>query len=193
MARLFAHSNIEELASYATIPVINGLTDYNHPCQIMADAFTILEHLGRIENVKITYIGDVTGENTDSVGGIVRITGSDNDQSATRNYTVSIDSKDYRTFRGFSLDTTVAETFYMNNGCTYVIIEDCVVENGANTALIRTNGTGQSNITIRRCLLPSSRSHGIQYYHSATVDNCSHLVENCIISGMRNDAKVKVH
>ena len=58
MARLFDHSNIEELASYATIPVINGLTDYNHPCQIMADAFTILEHLGRIENVKITYIGD---------------------------------------------------------------------------------------------------------------------------------------
>ena len=38
--------------------IINGLTDYNHPCQIMADAFTILEHLGRIENVKITYIGD---------------------------------------------------------------------------------------------------------------------------------------
>ncbi len=58
MARLFDHSNIEELASYAAIPVINGLTDYNHPCQIMADAFTILEHLGQIENVKITYIGD---------------------------------------------------------------------------------------------------------------------------------------
>ena len=58
MARLFAHSDILELAKYSTCPVINGLTDYNHPCQIMADAFTILEHLGTIEHIKITYIGD---------------------------------------------------------------------------------------------------------------------------------------
>jgi len=49
MARLFAHSDIEELAQYATVPVINGLTDYNHPCQIMADAFTIIEHRGKLE------------------------------------------------------------------------------------------------------------------------------------------------
>lgn len=58
MARLFAHKDIEELAQYSSVPVINGLTDYNHPCQIMADALTILEHLGRVENFKITYVGD---------------------------------------------------------------------------------------------------------------------------------------
>jgi ornithine carbamoyltransferase len=58
MARLFAHSDIEELAEYSTVPVINGLTDYNHPCQVMADAFTILEHRGRLEGMKIAYIGD---------------------------------------------------------------------------------------------------------------------------------------
>ena len=58
MARLFAHSNIVELAKYSRVPVINGLTDYNHPCQIMADAFTVLEHLGRVDNIKITYVGD---------------------------------------------------------------------------------------------------------------------------------------
>jgi ornithine carbamoyltransferase len=58
MARLFAHSDIEELAEYASIPVINGLTDYNHPCQIMADTFTILEHLDTVENIKVTYVGD---------------------------------------------------------------------------------------------------------------------------------------
>jgi ornithine carbamoyltransferase len=58
MARLFAHSHIEELAEYATVPVINGLTDYNHPCQIMADVFTILEHKGKIEQLKIVYVGD---------------------------------------------------------------------------------------------------------------------------------------
>ena len=58
MARLFDHKHIIELAEYSTIPIINGLTDYNHPCQIMTDIFTIWEHLGDIENIKIVYVGD---------------------------------------------------------------------------------------------------------------------------------------
>ncbi len=58
MARLFDHAHILELAEHSTIPVVNGLTDYNHPCQIMADIFTVWEHLGDIENVKIVYMGD---------------------------------------------------------------------------------------------------------------------------------------
>lgn len=58
MARVFAHQDILDLAKYATVPVINGLTDYNHPCQIMADALTIIEHVGRLEGVKVVYIGD---------------------------------------------------------------------------------------------------------------------------------------
>jgi len=58
MARLFDHAHMLELAEYASVPVINGLTDYNHPCQIMADIYTILEKKGNLENLKITYIGD---------------------------------------------------------------------------------------------------------------------------------------
>jgi ornithine carbamoyltransferase len=58
MARLFNHEDIVELAANASIPIINGLTDYNHPCQIMADAFTIKEHFGTVKNKKIVYIGD---------------------------------------------------------------------------------------------------------------------------------------
>ena len=58
MARLFDHNHILELAEYASVPVINGLTDYNHPCQIMADIFTVAEHKGRIEDLKIVYVGD---------------------------------------------------------------------------------------------------------------------------------------
>ena len=58
MARLFDHKHIIELAEYSTIPIINGLTDYNHPCQIMTDIFTIWEHLDDIENIKIVYVGD---------------------------------------------------------------------------------------------------------------------------------------
>lgn len=45
--------DILDLAKYATVPVVNGLTDYNHPCQIMADALTIIEHIGRIEGTKV--------------------------------------------------------------------------------------------------------------------------------------------
>jgi ornithine carbamoyltransferase len=58
MARLFGHEDILEMAEYATVPVINGLTDLLHPCQILADAFTIIEHKGKIENQTIAYIGD---------------------------------------------------------------------------------------------------------------------------------------
>ena len=58
MARLFDHDHILELAEHASIPVINGLTDYNHPCQIMADILTIWEHHGNLDDLKITYMGD---------------------------------------------------------------------------------------------------------------------------------------
>jgi ornithine carbamoyltransferase len=58
MARLFAHEHILEMARYATVPVVNALTDYNHPCQIMADIFTILEHRGSLDDLKIVYVGD---------------------------------------------------------------------------------------------------------------------------------------
>jgi len=58
MARLFGHEDILELAEYATVPVINGLTDLLHPCQIMADAFTIIEKKGKIEGLTIAFIGD---------------------------------------------------------------------------------------------------------------------------------------
>ncbi|HSO18066.1 MAG TPA: ornithine carbamoyltransferase [Desulfosarcina sp.] len=58
MARLFDHAHIRELAAYASVPVINALTDYNHPCQIMADIFTLWEKRGHLEDLKIVYVGD---------------------------------------------------------------------------------------------------------------------------------------
>jgi ornithine carbamoyltransferase len=56
--RTFEHSTVTELAAFAAAPVINALTDWSHPCQAMADALTISEHCGRIEGVKIAFIGD---------------------------------------------------------------------------------------------------------------------------------------
>jgi ornithine carbamoyltransferase len=58
MARLFAHDLILELAKYASVPVINGLTDLLHPCQIMGDMLTILEHRGNFDKLVVAYIGD---------------------------------------------------------------------------------------------------------------------------------------
>jgi ornithine carbamoyltransferase len=58
MIRTFAQKDVEDLAEYGQIPVINGLTDDHHPCQGMADALTIREHVGRLEGVKLVYIGD---------------------------------------------------------------------------------------------------------------------------------------
>ncbi|GAB4569715.1 MAG: ornithine carbamoyltransferase [Anaerolineae bacterium] len=58
MARVFDHEHVLELAKWATVPVINGLSDYNHPCQALADMLTIYEHYGKLEGLKVTFIGD---------------------------------------------------------------------------------------------------------------------------------------
>ena len=58
MARVFGHDEVADLAKYATVPVINGLSDLLHPCQIMADMQTIEEHKGNLEGLKIVYVGD---------------------------------------------------------------------------------------------------------------------------------------
>ena len=58
MIRTFAQSDVEELAENASIPVINGLTDSSHPCQALADVMTIRERFGRLEGLKVVYLGD---------------------------------------------------------------------------------------------------------------------------------------
>jgi ornithine carbamoyltransferase len=58
MVRTFDHEEVEELANAAEVPVINGLTDQHHPCQALADLLTVREEFGRLEGVRISYIGD---------------------------------------------------------------------------------------------------------------------------------------
>src|SRR5215211_2542297 len=58
MIRTFAQSDVEELAAHASIPVINGLTDSAHPCQALADVMTIRERFGRLEGLRVVYLGD---------------------------------------------------------------------------------------------------------------------------------------
>lgn len=71
MIRTFAQEEVEKLAEYGSIPIINGLTDYCHPCQVLADLMTIREYKGAIKGNKLTYIGDGNNmANSLIVGGI---------------------------------------------------------------------------------------------------------------------------
>jgi len=58
MIRTFAHEIVEQMADYASVPVVNGLTDFSHPCQAMADYLTMLEVKGRLEGLKVAFVGD---------------------------------------------------------------------------------------------------------------------------------------
>ena len=62
VARTFAHGDVELLARHASVPVVNGLSDFSHPCQALADYLTIYERLGRLAGVRLAYVGD--GNNT---------------------------------------------------------------------------------------------------------------------------------
>jgi ornithine carbamoyltransferase len=58
MARTFAHTTVTELATHARIPLINGLSDMRHPCQVLSDCFTIIERRGRLDGLRVAWIGD---------------------------------------------------------------------------------------------------------------------------------------
>lgn len=58
VARVFAHADVEELAVHASVPVINGLSDFVHPCQALSDLFTIYERRGALQGLKLAYVGD---------------------------------------------------------------------------------------------------------------------------------------
>ena len=58
LIRTYSHQMVLDLAKYSTVPVVNMLTDFNHPCQVMSDMLTIKEKLGRIDEVRIAYVGD---------------------------------------------------------------------------------------------------------------------------------------
>jgi len=58
MARVFDHQHVLDLARWSPVPIINGLSDYNHPCQGMADLLTIYEEYGKLEGLKLVYVGD---------------------------------------------------------------------------------------------------------------------------------------
>lgn len=162
------------------VPVVAGDTVYVGPgayretltCDVSGGAGT-----------EISYIGDVTGANTDGVGGIVRITGSDNDQTAARADGVFANARDYRIFRGFMVDT-VSDCLFDLDSCDYWDIEDCFLPRGQSN-IIDASGTS-TNVHIRRCLLFGiGGARTIYFNNAAATDNTGHEVENCILMGGR--------
>ncbi len=73
MARVFAHDHVVELARHASVPVINGLSDYSHPCQGLADFLTIRERFGREERLRVAYLGDGNNVATSLAFGCARL------------------------------------------------------------------------------------------------------------------------
>jgi hypothetical protein len=131
----------------------------------------------------ITYIGDVTGEHTDGVGGYVRITGSDNDTTGARTKGIA-NVRTYRTFRGFWLDGATTSLLEFDTTATNGVIEECIFGGSPARAdwPIFINGASPTAITIRRCvILPGT--HGIYIYHSSDTAASSVLVENCLVIG----------
>lgn len=73
MARVFAHQDVEDLARFGSVPVINGLSDRLHPCQALADYMTLFERKGRLEGLKVVYVGDGNNVAHSLVNGAVKL------------------------------------------------------------------------------------------------------------------------
>lgn len=127
----------------------------------------------------ITYIADVTGENTDDVGGIIRVTGSDNDQAGTRANCVDSNSRTHRTFRGFLFDLATAVLIDVTDGTDW-IVEDCVFLHGEVRGL-RFNGTSQASCTVRRCVFIAGIGQMLSFAAGSATTSTGHLVENCLL------------
>jgi hypothetical protein len=131
----------------------------------------------------IEYRGDYTGAATDSTGGVVRITGSDNDQTATRANCITASAKNFRSFSGFAFDTTSASSIVATN-CTNWTVDGVYFGQtlGAGNA-IDCNGASQAAWLVTNCYFSMGRLGFVIYFnHSAAVDNSGHVVENCIIA-----------
>lgn len=131
----------------------------------------------------IRYIGDVTGEHTDEVGGIVRITGSDDDQSSARNYIIYASGKDYRVFRGFLLDSGDYYSIFLTNGCDSWVFEDCAVWPSFQTGALFRLDVAPTNMIIRRSILISHGAYALDVRSNVAEDDTGNIFENLIVLG----------
>lgn len=162
------------------IPVVAGDTVY-------VGAGTYRETLtcdasGSAEAGAITYIGDYTGENTDGVGGVVRITGSDNDTATARNYCINGNSKTYRVFDGLLCNGQAKSAILISgSNCT---VQNCYLEGSHTDGILRCSGA-VTNILISNCFVHSydgANNTAIIFVHSSAY-SANSTIQNCIVLG----------
>lgn len=165
MARVFGHNEVTELAEHASVPVINGLSDYNHPCQIMADVMTIEEHKGKLEGLKISYVGDSNNVSNSIMQGCT-ILGMDVTIGSPKGYTPSDEiikkadalSKTYKTTVEVVNDPTAAvkgadviytDTFFSMGQEKSKEKEDALMAFQVNRSLV---GKANKDVIVMHCL-----------------------------------------
>lgn len=135
----------------------------------------------------ISYIGDYTGANTDGVGGVVRITGSDNDSTRVRASSIVGSAKDYRTFQNFVFDACTGSLVDNTNGDSWTI-DKCAFYSWSGSPDLIIQSTALNN-TVSNCLFIPAYGAGpyvIRFTHSSVHNDSGHVVSNCIIIGGSN-------
>jgi len=135
MIRLLDHEMVEELAANATIPVINGLTKWSHPCQVMADVMTYEEHKGSIAGATVAWTGDGNNVLTSWVHAAVKF-GFKLNVASPRELTVDQETRDWAVPSGLVNFTTDAETAAEGADC---VVTDTWVSMGDDNATKRQN------------------------------------------------------
>ena len=135
MIRLLDHEMVEELAANATIPVINGLTKWSHPCQVMADVMTYEEHKGAIAGATVAWTGDGNNVLTSWVHAAVRF-GFRLNVASPRELTVDQETRDWAASSGLVSFTSDAESAVEGADC---VVTDTWVSMGDDNATKRQN------------------------------------------------------
>jgi ornithine carbamoyltransferase len=135
MIRLLDHEMVEELAANATIPVINGLTKWSHPCQVMADVMTFEEHKGPIAGATVAWSGDGNNVLTSWVHAAVKF-GFHLNVASPKELTVDAETRDWSASSGLVTYTTEAETAVEGADC---VVTDTWVSMGDDNATKRQN------------------------------------------------------
>ena len=165
MARVFGHEEVTELAKFAGVPVVNGLSDLLHPCQIMADMMTIEEHKGKLEGLKIAYVGDSNNVSNSIMQGCT-IMGMDVTIGSPKGYTPSGDilksAKALSKTHGTTLtvenvsgeavkgvDVIYTDTFFSMGQEKLKEKEDALMPFQVNDALV---GKANSDVIVMHCL-----------------------------------------
>lgn len=145
----------------------------------------------------ISYIGDYTGANTDGVGGVVRITGSDNDQTATRARIIDISARNYRTFDNFILDMPTTDFVLMSTG-TNITLKRLYLGGFplSGYGLRYSYGgapTGTNHLYENLYINASAQSPAISFFTTTTGDTAiASTIQNCIIAGSNNYRAINI-